>query len=81
MEYKHGRIFRRARLVPVAYKKPIGAQLEKPNEEEILTPVESAEYAIPIVLVIKRDGGARLYSDYKTTLNQHLKEVNYPCRK
>ena len=44
----------------------------------IINPVKSADWAVPIIIVIKHDGTLRICSDYKVTINQMAKVDIYP---
>ncbi|XP_075722675.1 uncharacterized protein LOC142765496 [Rhipicephalus microplus] len=48
--------FRKARTVPYALKQMLSAELDQLVNEEVLSPVTSAEWATPVVPVVKKDG-------------------------
>ena len=73
--------FCRPRTVPFAIKEQVGEKLNRLEESGILCRVDHAEWAAPIVPVPKRNGGIRLCSDYKVTINQALQVDQYPLPK
>lgn len=46
--------------------------------EDFIIPVESSEWAIPVVLGLKADKTVRLCGDYRITINPHLVVNRYP---
>ena len=52
-------------------------QLESMIEEGILTPVETAEWATPLVPIIKSDGKLRICADYRSTINKWVMDEVY----
>ena len=47
-------------------------------EDGELEPVESSEWAAPIVVVRKKDGGVRICADFKVTINPYLRSKVFP---
>lgn len=48
-------------------------------KDDILEPVDYSRFGAPIVPVLKKGGGVRLYGDYyKVTINQFLKIDQHP---
>jgi len=43
-----------------------------------LEPVERSDWAGPIVVVHKKDGGIRICADFKMTVNPHLQVKTFP---
>ena len=70
--------FCKARAVPYALKDLVNEQLEKMEAEGVISAVKFAEWAAPIVPVLK-DGGARvrICGDYKQTVNQAARIEQY----
>ena len=62
-------------------KASLDNELERLVREGIISPVESSEWAAPIVPVVKSDGSVRVCGDYKVTVNQFSKLDNYPIPK
>lgn len=52
--------------------------LNQKIDDSILTPVESSDWATPIVLVVKKDGYVRICTNYKLTLNKAIEVYRYP---
>ena len=52
--------FCKARPVPFALRDKVEAELERLQRAGIIEPVQSAEWAAPIVPVVKGDGSVRL---------------------
>ena len=67
----------KARAVPYALKDKVEKELKRLESENIISKVESSNWATPIVVVPKSDGNVRICGDYKVTLNQVL-EGNMP---
>jgi len=70
-----------ARPVPFALRDKVEAELERLQREGIIEPVQSAEWAAPIVPVVKRDSSAHICGDYCMTINQASRLDSYPLPK
>ena len=70
--------FCKVRPVPHAIRARLDRELERLQREDIIQPVEFAEWAAPVVPVVKRDGTVRLCGDYKLTVNRVAKVDSYP---
>ena len=68
----------RPRPLPYALRGHVGAELDRLVAEGIIKPVESAEWASPLVVVDKKDGSIRLCTDFKVTINPHVIIDQYP---
>lgn len=44
----------------------------------VLSPVDQSDWATPIVVVEKSDGGVRICGDYRSTVNMVIKPEGYP---
>ena len=53
-------------------------EIERLEKAGIIEPVQHAEWAAPIVPVVKQDGTIRICGDYKMTVNQAAKQDIYP---
>ena len=74
--------FCRARPVPYALRDKVEAELERLNKEGIIQPVQFADWAAPIVPVVKADKQSlRICGDFKLTVNQASKLDRYPIPK
>ena len=70
--------FFKARPVPYALRGRVEAELDRLLAEKIIEPVKYAEWAAPVVPVLKPDDTVRLCGDYKLTVNQISKLEQYP---
>lgn len=61
--------FCNARKIPFALVDKVSAELDRLVETGVISPVHYAEWATPIVPVLKRDGAVRICGDFKVTLN------------
>jgi hypothetical protein len=62
----------------LALKELIDKELDRMIEDKVLNQIETSEWGTSLAPVLKNDGTVRLCGDYKTTVNKHLVEVNYP---
>ena len=74
-------IYCNARPVPYSLKRREEEELERLQAEGTVEPVQFAEWAAPIVPIVKEDKSIRICGDYKVTVNQALKLDNYPIPK
>ena len=71
--------FCKARSVPFAMRQKVDEELQRLQEEGIIEPVQFAEWAAPIVPILKEDKKSiRICGDYKLTVNLASKLDNYP---
>ena len=68
----------RARRVPFALRGKVEQELTRLQELGVIEPVRFADWAAPVVPVVKSDGRVRLCGDYKVTVNQASKLDKYP---
>ena len=74
--------FNPARSVPYALRDKVEKELQRLQEEGTLEPVEFAEWAAPIVAVLKRDKNSiRICGDFSVTVNPVSKLDRYPIPK
>ena len=53
-------------------------ELERLEKTGVIEPVQHADWAAPIVPVLKQDGSVRICRDYKLTVNQAAKTDSFP---
>lgn len=70
--------FYKPRSVPYAMRTKVEEEIERLLKEDIITPVKYAEWAAPIVPVLKPDGSVRICGDYKLTVNNASSLEQYP---
>lgn len=70
--------FCKARQVPYALRGHVEAELNRLEKAGVIEKVEFAEWAAPIVPIVKLDGSVRICGDYKITVNRVAKVDNYP---
>ena len=74
--------FCKARQVPYSMKSKVEEELERLEKEGIIEPVQYAEWAAPIVPVLKADGKSlRICGDFKVTVNKASQLDRYPIPK
>lgn len=71
-------VFRPKRPVPFHAVELIDAELDRLQQLNIITPVDYADWAAPIVSVRKPGGKIRICADYSTGLNAVLESHHYP---
>lgn len=74
-------IFMRARPLPYALRSRVDAELDAMLAAGVVEPVDHSDWATPLVVVRKADGGLRLCADYKVTLNRVLAIDRFPIPK
>ncbi|CAH8492821.1 unnamed protein product [Dicrocoelium dendriticum] len=62
--------FFKARTLPYSLRSRVEDELKRLQREGIIVPVQQAEWAAPIVPVLKPDGNVRNCGDYKLTVNR-----------
>jgi len=70
--------FFKPRPIPFALREKVEADLNRLEKLGVLTPVQTAEWAAPIVPVSKPNGTVRVCGDYKVTVNPYLDVDQYP---
>lgn len=70
--------FFKPRLVPFALQDRVSEEIQRLVREGIVEPVRSAEWAAPIVPVVKTDGRIRICGDFKVTINPVISMDKYP---
>jgi len=74
-------VFLRARPVPYAMRTKVELELDRLEQEGVLSKCTTSEWATPIVPIVKSNNQIRLCGDYKTTVNPALKVDKYPLPK
>ena len=70
--------FHKARSLPFALKEKVELELQRLEEQGIISPVTHSDWAAPIVPVMKQNGNVRICGDYRVTVNQAIKIDSYP---
>lgn len=70
--------FIRARQVPMGVRKQVEEELCRLESQSIISRINYAEAAAPIVAVKKKNGSIRIAADYSTGLNKALEFYHYP---
>ena len=70
--------FCNARPMPYALRGRVECELDRLHELGVIEPVEFAEWAAPIVPVVKSDRSVRICGDYKVTVNKVATVDTYP---
>ncbi|UYV69883.1 K02A2.6-like [Cordylochernes scorpioides] len=68
----------RARSLPFSLKKKVENEIDGMVNEGILQPIEYANWAAPIVPVLKKDGSLRICGDSRCTANKAIELDKYP---
>ncbi|UYV79719.1 K02A2.6-like [Cordylochernes scorpioides] len=71
-------VFCKARSLPFAMKKKVEDELEDMVDKGILEPLDYADWAAPIVPVLKKDGRIRICGDFRSTANRAIILDKYP---
>ena len=68
----------KARPLPYALRDRVGLELDRLEQDGILTKVSHSDWATPVVPIPKKDGSVRTCGDFKVTVNPQLKVDQYP---
>lgn len=71
-------IFKRAYDVPLRLKDKVIEHLKSLERDGVITPVDASEWASPVIVVIKKDGGIRMVIDCKVSINKVIIPNTYP---
>ena len=71
-------VFMKARPVPYSLRSKVETELNRLEQEGVITTFTWSEWATPIVVVPKKDGTIRLCADFRMTANKALKVDKYP---
>jgi hypothetical protein len=70
--------FCKARVVPIHLKDTLDKELQLLEDQGIITPIQCAMQASPVVWVKKPNGRYRMCVDFKSTLNSNIQADSYP---
>lgn len=70
-------IFVKARKVPYALIEQVDKELEKLEKHGVIKKTDKSQWASPIVDAPKADDTVRICGDYKSTINQSIKDEQY----
>ena len=73
--------FHRAQSVPFAMREAVVSELDRLESEGIIERVSISQWAIPLVVVPKRNGSLRLCGDYRLTVNNVIEVDAHPLPK
>ena len=68
----------KARPRPPALHDRVGLELDRLEQDGILTKVSHSNWATPVVPIPKKDGSVHICGDFKVTVNPQLKVDQYP---
>ncbi|EFP09026.1 hypothetical protein CRE_22508 [Caenorhabditis remanei] len=71
-------VFRKARPVPYAALPTITEELDRLIHADVITPIDHAQWAAPIVTVRKKNGSLRMCADFSTGLNDAIQDHQHP---
>ncbi|UYV70991.1 K02A2.6-like, partial [Cordylochernes scorpioides] len=69
---------RQARSLPFSLKEKVENEIDGMVNEGILQPIEYANWAAPIVPVLKKNGSLRICGDFRCTANKAIELDKYP---
>ena len=70
--------FCKARPVPYTMREKVDKELDRLQEEGIISPIMNSSWAAAVVPVLKPNGTVRLCGDYKLTVNRAARLDTYP---
>lgn len=71
-------IFKKAYEVPLRLKQKVVEHLDALERDRVITPVETSEWASPVVVVMKKDQSIRLVIDCRVSINKIIVPNTYP---
>ncbi|XP_055532770.1 uncharacterized protein K02A2.6-like [Wyeomyia smithii] len=71
-------IFKKAYNVPYRLRDKVSVYLDKLEKEKVIMPINTSEWASPIIIVIKKNNDIRLVIDCKVSLNKYIIPNTYP---
>eukprot|EP00079_Xenopus_tropicalis_P035744 XP_017949515.1 PREDICTED: uncharacterized protein K02A2.6-like [Xenopus tropicalis] len=70
--------FHKARPVPYSIRPKVEAELDRLEQNGVISKVSWSDWGTPIVPIIKRDGSVRICGDFKVSINPVLQSDKYP---
>jgi hypothetical protein len=70
--------FHKPRNLPYALRDKVAAELDALEARGVMSKINRSDWAAPLVVVPKANGGLRLCGDYKVTINQVIVPEPYP---
>ena len=70
--------FCKPKTVPFVFRKKVNKELECLKKTGVIEPVQHADWAVPIVPVLKQNGLVRICGNYKLTVNQAVRTDSFP---
>lgn len=71
-------IFKKAYEVPYRLRDRVADYLDRLEREKVITPIDTSQWASPIIVVMKKNDDIRLVIDCKVSLNKLLVPNTYP---
>lgn len=71
-------IYCKPRTVPFSFKELLNKELDDLEKRGVIELVKNAEWATPLVLVVKNNGKIRVCADYKVTVNKVMQDFKHP---
>lgn len=71
-------LFKPPRPLPYSLKDKVEDEIDRLENEGILTKISYSEWGTPVVPIIKPDGTVRLCADYKVTVNRAVENCSFP---
>ena len=69
------------RNVPFILREKVAVELQRLENLGVVSPVKVSKWATPMVLILKKNGTARVCGDYKVSANKALLTEEYPLLK
>ena len=70
--------FMKSPSIPFALQEAVSQELDRLIDNKILQPIPFSDWASPIVIIPKPDGGLRICGDFKATVNPDIESEVYP---
>ncbi|XP_037505933.1 uncharacterized protein K02A2.6-like [Rhipicephalus sanguineus] len=70
--------FLKCRQVPFALRDAVCRELDKLQAQGLIESIAASDWAMPVVVVRKKNGSLRFCGDYRSTVNASIKPTAYP---